>query len=170
MYLVFWNLTTRQKRIVKFVSYYKQHYIQEAQMFYNVTEFQIRGGGGDITMQAWRGFGEEWGALLCTYWGACSPEGSVRVKQVTQQDGSPFFFFLCKTQQAAGGYWPTRSTMEPLFNTEHLTRLNFNIYFLKVPHIPEVWSKSCIFFTRTNFGPLVMGLYRNNIPWWLFER
>jgi hypothetical protein len=70
------------------------------------------------------------------------------VKQVTQQDGSPFFLILCKTQQEAGGYWPARSTMGPLFNNEHLAIPNLESVFLKVPRIPEVPSRSCTFFLQ----------------------
>jgi hypothetical protein len=56
------------------------------------------------------------------------------VKQVTQQDGSSVFFvFLCKIQQEAGGYWPTRSTTEPLFNTAHFSFQNLKSVSSKFP-------------------------------------
>jgi hypothetical protein len=81
------------------------------------------------------------------------------VKQVTQQDGSPFFFFLCETQQAAGGYWPARSTMEPLFNSVHLAIPNLESFFFLKFLLFQKYQAEVVVFTRINFDLLVMGFY-----------
>jgi hypothetical protein len=105
-----------------------------------MTKFQI--GVGGYYHARLEGVERSGVVLLCTYWGACSPAASFRVKQVTQQDASSsFFIFLYKTQQAAGGYWPTRSTTEPLFNTAHLAFPILKCVFLKSPLFQKYQAK-----------------------------